>query len=208
MSQIIFLSLYVSVVSTLIASILGILLGIPFAMKNTPVKQLVIKITNSLMSTPPVLIGLVVYLVLSRRGPLGALELLFTPEAMIIAQTLLIFPLIFGLVISSVDKNILKIRKTCLALNANESDILKIVLRENKLQLITAVTVGFGRAISEVGAAMLVGGNIKGFTRIMTTYIALETGKGEFQNAIFIGIVLLIISFAVNSFLHLLKRCE
>lgn len=205
---IILMSLLVSITSTLVASSIGILLGIPAALKNFKFKKIVIRTTNTLMSLPPVLMGLVTYLVLSRSGPLGSLHLLFTPTAMIIAQTLLILPIIFGLIISSISKVGIEIKRNCLSLGAKDIDILRILIRESRVQILTAITAGFGRAISEVGAVMMVGGNIKGYTRVMTTYIALETGMGNFNNAIFIGIALLFISFIINLILHRLQGSE
>ena len=205
---VILMSLYVSISSTLIASTVGMLLGIPTALMNFKCKRVLISITNTLMSVPPVFMGLVVYILLSRRGPLGSFQLLFTPTAMIIAQTLLIIPIIYGLTVSIISKNGEIIKNTCTSLGANRREILLMIIKENKTQLLSAVTAGFGRAISEVGAVMIVGGNIKGFTRVMTTYIALETGKGNFNEALIIGIVLLTISFIVNGLLHLFGERE
>jgi tungstate transport system permease protein len=205
---IIAMSLLVSISSTLIASILGISIGIPAALKKFKFKKVVIRITNTLMSLPPVLMGLITYLLLSRSGPLGSLRLLFTPAAMILAQTLLIFPIIFGLTISSVSKTGYEIKRNCLSLGAKDFDVLKIIVKESRTQIFTAVTAGFGRSISEVGAVMMVGGNIKGYTRVMTTYIALETGQGNFGNAIIIGIILLFISFVINFIFHKLQGSE
>lgn len=199
------LSLIVSLSSTFIASCLGLSLGIYFSLNEFKFKQIIMRVTNTLMSLPPVLIGLLVYMLLSRKGLLGSFRLLFTPLAMIISQTLLVFPIIFGLTVSSVSEICKEVETACIALGANKKDTFITILKECKLQLLSVVTAGFGRAISEVGAVMMVGGNIKGSTRVMTTYIALETGKGNFNEAVIIGIVLLSISFAVNSVLHMLK---
>lgn len=196
------MSLFVSLSSTLIASAAGIGLGIPVSLKNFRFKRILMRVTDSLMSIPPVLMGLVVYLLLSRSGPLGSLQLLFTPAAMIIAQTLLIIPIVFGLTCSSLSKTAQEVKKTCLSLGGGDRDIFFAIIKESKMQILTLVTVAFGRAISEVGAVMMVGGNIKGHTRVMTTFIALETGKGNFSGAIIIGIILLIISFLINFMLH------
>jgi tungstate transport system permease protein len=197
-APVVLMSLIVSISSTLLASAAGISLGIPAALKNFRFKKAIIRITDTLMSLPPVLMGLLVYLLLSRSGPLGELQLLFTPIAMIIAQTLLIFPIVFGLTVSYFSKNGPEIRKTCLALGAEDKTVLITIINESKVYILTILTVAFGRAISEVGAVMMVGGNIKGHTRVMTTYIALETGKGNFQGAIMIGVILLAISFFIN----------
>lgn len=205
---IITMSLLVSISSTIIASIIGISFGILAALKEFKFKKALIRITNTLMSLPPVLMGLITYLLLSRSGPLGNLRLLFTPIAMILAQTLLIFPIIFGLIMSAISKTGLEIKRNCISLGAKDMDVLKTIVKESRAQILTAVTAGFGRAISEVGAVMMVGGNIKGFTRVMTTYIALETGIGNFSNAILIGVILLLISFIINFILHKLQGSE
>ena len=199
---VIFMSLFVSLSATVIASVIGIGAGIPVALRNFKFKKTILRITDTLMGLPPVLMGLIVYLLLSRKGPLGTMGLLFTPTAMIIAQVMLILPIIFGITVSNLSKTAPEVEKTCLALGAYKKDIYKTIINESKIQLLTVVTLGFGRAISEVGAVMMVGGNIKGFTRVMTTYIALETGKGNFNGAVAIGIVLLIISFMINFLLH------
>jgi tungstate transport system permease protein len=158
------------------------------------------------MSLPPVLMGLIVYILLSRSGPLGVLQLLFTPAAMIIAQTLLITPIVFGLTVSTLSKTAFEVKKTCLSLGGQWKDIFITIISESKIQILTLITVAFGRAISEVGAVMMVGGNIKGHTRVMTTFIALETGKGNFSGAIVIGLILLCISFIINFMLHQIQR--
>jgi tungstate transport system permease protein len=188
--------------STLIASTIGITSAIPVALKNFKSKKIIIKLAETLMSTPPVLMGLVVYLLLSRRGPLGGLKLLFTPAAMIIAQTFLVLPIVFGLTVSTIGKQGIEVSKNCIALGAGKRDRTIYIIKECKSQLLSVIAVGFGRAISEVGTVMIVGGNIKGDTRVMTTFIALETGKGNFNGAIMIGIILLLVSFMVNFILH------
>ncbi|GAA0732451.1 ABC transporter permease [Clostridium oceanicum] len=205
---VVLMSLYVSLSSTLIASTLGMFIGIPCALLEFKFKKIIIQINHTLMSVPPVLMGLLVYLLLSRKGPLGEFQLLFTPTAMIIAQTLLIFPIVFGLSISIIIKNGKDIRNTCMTLGANNTQTFFIIIKENKIQLLAVITAAFGRAISEVGAVMIVGGNIKGFTRVMTTYIALETGKGDFNEALVIGGILLAISFIINGILHFFQGSE
>ncbi|MDF2676376.1 MAG: putative tungstate transporter, permease protein TupB [Bacillota bacterium] len=206
--SVITLSLIVSLSSTLISSCLGLILGIYVSLNDFKMKKTIMRVTNTLMSLPPVLIGLLVYMLLSRKGPLGSLQLLFTPLAMIISQTLLVLPIIFGLTVSSISDICKEVEFTCISLGANKKDTFITILYECKLQLLSVITAGFGRAISEVGAVMMVGGNIKGSTRVMTTYIALETGKGNFNEAVFIGIVLLFISFFVNTVLYKLKGSE
>lgn len=201
MLNVIVLSLFVSLTSTVLASFCGLAFGIPAGLKDFKLKRQLIRVAGTLMSLPPVLMGLIVYMLLSRRGPLGSMELLFTPAAMIIAQTLLVFPIVFTLTVSTISKSGLEIQKTCFSLGAGKKDTFFIIIKECRIQLLSVITTGFGRAISEVGAVMMVGGNIKGHTRVMTTYIALETGKGNFNQAMFIGIILLIISFIINGVL-------
>jgi tungstate transport system permease protein len=206
--QVVFLSLFVSVTATLIASMAGMILAIPIALKDFRMKKYIIRLSGTFMSVPPVLMGLVVYLLLSRKGPLGNLGLLFTPTAMIIAQSLLVFPIVFGLTVSAIGERGRKIKKNCIALGAGSRDTLILIIRECRAQLISVAAAGFGRAISEVGAVMMVGGNIKGDTRVMTTYIALETGQGKFNEAIIIGVILLLVAFMVNFLLHGLSKMD
>lgn len=205
---VIMLSLRVSLTSTVIASIFGLTLGIITALNEFKYKKIIMRVINTLMSLPPVLIGLLVYMMISRKGPLGSLTLLFTPIAMIISQSILVFPIIFGLTVSSISQETKYIEQTCITLGASRKDTLLTIVSECRMQLLSVITAGFGRAISEVGAVMMVGGNIKGMTRVMTTYIALETGKGNFEEAVLIGIVLLVISFLVNSILYRIQRRE
>lgn len=207
-AQVVFLSLFVSITATLIASLAGMVLAIPIALKDFRLKKYIVRLSETFMSIPPVLMGLVVYLLLSRRGPLGALGLLFTPTAMIIAQSLLVFPIIFGLTVSAIGSRGRKIRKNCIALGAGNRDTLILIVKECKAQLLSVAAAGFGRAISEVGAVMMVGGNIRGDTRVMTTYIALETGQGKFKEAITIGVILLVVAFMVNFMLHGLSKID
>lgn len=206
--QVVFLSLFVSVTSTLIASAIGMAAAIPVALKEFRLKKYIIRIAETLMSIPPVFMGLVVYLLLSRKGPLGSFELLFTPAAMIIAQSFLVFPIIFGLSVSAIGGQGREIRKNCIALGADKISTFILIMKECRVQLTSIIAAGFGRAISEVGAVMMVGGNIKGETRVMTTYIALETGNGNFRGAITIGLILLMISFIVNYILHKLNSSD
>ncbi len=205
---VILLSLKVSITSTVVASIFGLTFGIITALNEFKLKKAIMRVANTLMSLPPVLIGLLVYMFISRKGPLGSLGLLFTPTAMIISQSLLVFPIIFGLTVSTISESAKEIQRTCMSLGADKKDTLIAIISECRMQLLSVITAGFGRAISEVGAVMMVGGNIKAKTRVMTTYIALETGKGNFNEAVFIGIVLLFISFFINAILHRMQRRE
>jgi len=208
MLPVIMLSLKVSLTSCFIASILGMTLGIITGLNEFKLKKSLMRVANTLMSLPPVLIGLLVYMLLSRKGPLGSYGLLFTPTAMIISQSLLVFPIIFGLTVSTIQESAKEIQLTCISLGADKKDTLIAIISECRIQFLSIVTAGFGRAISEVGAVMMVGGNIKAKTRVMTTYIALETGKGNFNEAVFIGVVLLLISFFINTVLYRMQRRE
>lgn len=205
-AEVVLLSIAVSVSSTVISSLLGITLSIPVALKEFKFKKYIVRLSQTLMSIPPVLMGLIVYMALSRKGPLGMLGILFTPAAMIIAQSLLVFPIVFGLAVAVVEKQGKEVFKNCRALGAGKGNTLFYIMKECSNQLLSVVAAGFGRAISEVGAVMMVGGNIKGQTRVMTTYIALETGKGNFNQALVIGLILLVVSFGVNYLLHKVDR--
>ncbi|MGB4439889.1 MAG: ABC transporter permease [Sedimentibacter sp.] len=203
---VIVLSLRVSLTSAFIASVLGLTLGIITALNEFKLKKPIMRVANTLMSLPPVLIGLLVYMLLSRKGPFGSYSLLFSPTAMIISQSMLVFPIIFGLTVSSISEVAKDIELTCISLGADKKSTYITIVSECRMQLFSVITAGFGRAISEVGAVMMVGGNIRGKTRVMTTYIALETGKGNFNEAVVIGFVLLSISFLVNSILYRIQR--
>ncbi|SKA95002.1 tungstate transport system permease protein [Caloramator quimbayensis] len=202
---VIFLSLIVSFTSTFIASVIGISAAVPFSIKNFKLKKYILRINEVLMSMPPVLMGLIVYVVLSKEGSLGNYNLLFTPFAMIIAQTLLVMPIVFTLTVSSLSKVSVEIMKNCKVLGAGRFEIFISIINECRMQILSIITTGFGRAISEVGAVMMVGGNIKGHTRVMTTFIAFETGKGNFREAFIIGGILLFISLIVNTLIHCFK---
>ena len=204
--SIILLSLFVSVISTLAATVFGVLISLVILFKDFRLKKLVIKLTNTFMSMPPVLMGLLMYLTLSRKGPLGSFKLLFTPTAIIITQTFLILPIIISLTYSYLNSIEEDIRRNCAALGISKKHTVYIMIKESLPQMISIVSTGFGRGISEVGAAMMIGGNIKGYTRIMTTYIAMETGKGNFNESIILGLVLLFISFSINFFLGYLEQ--
>jgi tungstate transport system permease protein len=196
-------SLYISLGATLLAALVTIPLGGFIHFREFPGKTLLITIIQTLYSVPTVVVGLLVYLMISKSGPLGILELLFTPEGMIFGQTILIIPIMTGLVItalSGIDRNI---RDTLISLGATEFQSIMQIVREARFAILGAVILGFGRAISEVGVAMMIGGNIKGQTRVLTTSIALETGMGDFALSIALGIVLLIIALVVVVILNL-----
>lgn len=200
--KIIFLSLFVSSTSTLIASIFSIPLGVYLGIKEFKGKRLFSRILYTLMSTPSVIVGLVVAIILSRRGPLGFLQLLYTPSAMIIAQTLLIIPLCLGLTYNLSKNRAKEIESVGITLGANRVQTVLLIIRELRIDLFINIVTTFSRAISEVGAVMIVGGNIRDHTRVITTSIAMFNSMGDYPMAIALGLVLLIISFIVNSIVY------
>lgn len=200
--SIIGLSLSVSFISVVIAMVFSVPAGIIIGMKKFPLRGGVIMVINTLMGLPPVIAGLFVYLFLSRSGPLGYLNALHTPRAMVIAQVLLICPIVTGVTMAAVKDRGVLVRNTAYTLGATGIQTLWIIIREFRTSIGSSLIAGYGRAISEVGAVMLVGGNIKGYTRVMTTAIVLETNMGNFNQAIAIGIVLLLLFFIINLFLQ------
>jgi len=204
--QIILLSLFVSSISTLISSIISIPTGVYLGIKKFKGKRMFSRLLYTSMSIPSVIVGLVVAIILSRRGPLGFLDLLYTPLAMIIAQTLLIMPLILGLTYSLAKNRGTEIEKVGTTLGANRLHIIILIMRELKMDIFMNIVTAFSRAISEVGAVMIVGGNIKGHTRVITTSIAMSNSMGDYPKAIALGIVLLLISFLVNSLIYSYNR--
>jgi tungstate transport system permease protein len=195
---IISLSLKVSFFSTLISGLAGVPLGLVIALNDFRGKRLVTTVLNTLLSLPTVVIGLFVYSFISRRGLLGSMGLLYTPKAMIIGQIILILPIITTLTITALSRIDGRYRKTALTLGANPLQTAFVIVREARFGILASVIVAFGRVIAEVGISMMLGGNARGFTRTMTTAMALEFDKGEFTMSIALGIVLLLISFAVN----------
>jgi tungstate transport system permease protein len=200
--SIVLLSLRVSLTALVLASLLGIPLGFLITIKNYYGKKLTIVLMNTFLAFPTVVVGLIVYSLISRRGPLGAFGLLFTPTAMIIGQFILAIPIIIALTHSAVQGIDKKVKKTALTLGATELQSAWAVLKEARYAILEAITLAFGRVISEVGAAMMLGGNIKGSTRTMTTAISFETSKGEFGFGIALGIILLLIALIINIFHH------
>jgi len=200
--EIILLSIGLSIASTFFSALLGIPLGLILGIKNFKFKHIMTRILYTLMSLPPVVIGLAVVLFVSRSGPLGSLGLIFTPAAMVIAQTILITPIITGIVFNQAKDKGLAVMQIGLTLGSGKLDLLWLLIKELKITILIAIVTGFGRAVSEVGAVMIVGGNIKGHTRVMTTYIAMNNSMGNYATAIAMGIVLLAISFTVNSVLY------
>jgi tungstate transport system permease protein len=203
---IILLSLKVSGFALLIATALGLPLGSLLGLKRFPGRDLAISVTNTLMGLPPVVVGLIVYLILSRRGPLGFLGLLYSPTAMIIAQTILAVPIVTALCHSAIVNVDPLIRQAARTLGATPRQETLAVIHEARYGILSAVIAAFGRVMAEVGSILIVGGNIAGYTRVMTTTIALETDKGNFELALALGIILLSISFLINAVLHHVQK--
>jgi tungstate transport system permease protein len=192
------LSLLVSGSATLISLLLGIPLGTFLGLKHFRGKRFVASLVNTGMGAPPVVIGLVVTIFLWRSGPLGILHILYTPAAMIIAQVIIAFPLVAGFTMAAVQQLDPKLRLQIMALGASQTQMIWLILREARLPLLAAIMAGFGAVISEVGASMMVGGNITNQTRVMTTAIVGEDSKGNFSLAIALSIILMIIVYLVN----------
>lgn len=193
-----FLSLRVAGTATLLAAVLGIPLAYTIATRDFPLREAVLTIFNTLMALPTVLVGLLCYSFLSRKGPLGFMDLLFTPSGIIIGDLILAFPLVVALTVAAVDSVDERARLTAMNLGASGIQVVFTVLMEARYALVAAVINGFGRVIAEVGSAMMLGGNIRGYTRTMTTAIALETSKGDFSLAIALGLLLLGLALSIN----------
>jgi len=204
--EIVLLSLGVSLMAVAIATLLGLPLGAAIAVGRFPGRRTLIVILNALMGLPPVVVGLVIYLLLSRAGPLGALGILFTPAAMVIAQTVLILPIVAALSRQAIEDAWREYDEQLRSLGAGRVQAALTLLWDTRFSLLTTVLAGFGRAAAEVGAVMIVGGNIDGVTRVMTTTIALETSKGDLPLALGLGIILIAIILAVNAAAYLTKE--
>lgn len=206
LGEIVGLSLRVSFVAVAIASAVGLPFGALIAISRFPARRTTIVVLNALMGLPPVVVGLVVYLLLSRAGPLGALGLLFTPSAMVIAQAILITPIIAALTRQVVEDSWLEYREQLGSLGETRLGAVTTLLWDLRFSLVTIVLAGFGRAAAEVGAVIIVGGNIDGVTRVMTTAIALETSKGDLPLALGLGIILVAIVVTLNAAAQLVKE--
>ena len=196
--SVLLLSLQVSGSATLIALLLGIPAGVVLALTRFPARTLVVSAVNTGMGLPPVVVGLFVTIFLWRSGPLGALEILYTPTAIVLAQAIIAAPIVTGITLAAVQNVSPKFRLQLLGLGASRPQMVWVVLREARLPMLAAVMAGFGGVISEIGASMMVGGNIKGETRTLTTAMVLETGKGNFDVAIALSILLMALVFGVN----------
>jgi len=203
---IVLLSLKVSLSAVLLATLLGLPLGAALAVGRFPGRRAMVVVLNALMGLPPVVVGLVVYLLLSRAGPLGELGLLFTPGAMVIAQTILILPIIAALSRQAVEDAWLEYEEQLRSLGAHGMRAALTVLWDIRFSLLTAILAGLGRAAAEVGAVIIVGGNIDGVTRVMTTTIALETSKGDLALALSLGVILIGLILAINAAAFLVKE--
>lgn len=202
MISIVGVSLRVSISSTLIAGIFGVPLGFIIAFSKWPGKPMVITVLNTLLALPTVVIGLFVYAFISRRGIFGPFDLLYTQAAIVLGQVILIIPVVTAFTIAAISRIDERYRKTAMTLGAKRIQTAWVVFREARFGIVAAIVAAFGRVISEVGISMMLGGNIKGFTRTMTTAMALEYDKGSFTLAIALGIVLLGLSFGMNLLFH------
>lgn len=200
------LSLFVSILATFIAVCIGVPLGSIIAIKKFPFKKIIIALINTGMGLPPVVVGLFVVLFLSRNGPLGFLQWLYTPKGMILAQVIIAAPIITGLSLAAVQSVDPGFYRQILALGATTRQSICVLIKEIRLSILAAVIAGFGSIISEVGAVMMVGGNIKGQTRVLTTATVLETHMGNFDIAIALGLILLVMSFIVNLALTFIQQ--
>jgi tungstate transport system permease protein len=201
-------SLKVSACATVLAAILGVPMGLLVALKSFRGKQALILALNTCMALPTVVIGLFLYALLSRRGPLGELGLLFTPLGMSVGLFVLSLPLVANLTLAGIQGADPKLFLTCRLLGATPVQQALMILREVRFAVMAGIVVAFGRVVSEVGIAMMLGGNIQGLTRTMTTAIALETSKGEFELGIALGVMLLVVAFLVNAALFILQRSK
>jgi tungstate transport system permease protein len=191
-------SLEVSATATLIALVVGIPVGVVLALTRFPGRGLVVSAVNTGMGLPPVVVGLFITMLLWRSGPLGGLEILYTPAAIVLAQAVLAAPLVTGITLAAVQNVPEPFRLQLYGLGASRTQMVWVVLREARLPMLAAVMAGFGGVISEIGASMMVGGNIKGQTRTLTTAMVLETGKGNFDVAMALAVLLLVLVYAVN----------
>ncbi len=202
------LSLQVSGTATLISLLFGITIGTTVALSRFPGRRFAVSLINTGMGLPPVVVGLFVTVFLWRNGPLGFLGILYTPTAMIIAQTVIAAPIVMGITLAAIQQLPQKLRLQILALGATRLQMVWILIKEAKLPLLAAVMAGFGGVISEVGASIMVGGNIKGYSRVLTTATVMETSRGNFDIAIALGIILLLLAYFVNLILTQIQQRE
>ncbi len=202
-----FLSLKVSVTATMISLVFGVSVGVTLALSRFPGRRIIVSVINTGMALPPVVVGLFVTIFLWRNGPFGFLGILYTPLAMIIAQAIIATPIVMGISLAAIQQLPEKLRLQILALGATRFQMVWILIREAKLPLLAAVMAGFGGVISEVGASMMVGGNIKGYSRVLTTATVMETGRGNFDVAIALSVILLLLAYLITLVLtHVQQR--
>ncbi len=201
-------SLRLSLISVVIAAALSLPLGFLIGLKSFRGKKAVIAFLNTLMALPTVVVGLLVYTFISRTGPLGSLGLLFTPAGIHIGQIILCFPLITSLVYSALSRLDQRLPETLITLGAKPFEIFRMIIWEGRIAILSALLSGFGRVVGEVGVAMMLGGNIRWYTRTLTTAIALETSKGDFELGLALGMILMAIAFVVNFTLHGVVKYE
>ena len=204
--RITWLSIQISGVATLLSLVVGIPAGVGLALARFPGRGLLVALVNTGMGLPPVVVGLFVSIFLWRSGPLGTLELLYTPAAIVIAQFVIAAPIVTGLTVAAMQQLNPKLRLQFMGLGASRGQVLWLLMREARLPLLAAVMAGFGGVISEVGASMMVGGNLLGQTRVLTTATVLETGKGNFDVAIALSVILLALVFGVNYLLTWIQQ--
>ena len=202
------LSIKVSGSATLMSLVIGILVGASVALTRFPGRRIVVSLINTGMALPPVVVGLFVTISLWRNGPLGVLGILYTPLAMMIAQAIIATPIVTGITLAAVQQLPGKLRLQILALGATRLQMLWILIKEAKLSLLAAVMAGFGGVISEVGASIMVGGNIKGYSRVLTTATVMETSRGNFDVAIALSIILLLLAYLINLVLTQVQQRE
>ena len=203
-----FLSLKMSGLATLISLFIGVSSGALIALWQFPGKKIIVGLVNTGMGLPPVVVGLFVSIFLWRSGPFGFLELLYTPMAIVVAQSVIATPIVMGITIASLQQLPRKLKLQILALGATRIQMVWMLIKEAKLPLLAAVMAGFGGVISEVGASIMVGGNIKGYTRVLTTATVMETSKGNFDIAIALGIILLLLAYVINLILTYVQQRE
>ena len=206
--KITWLSLKVSGIATFISLLLGISSGTLLALADFPGKRLLVTVVNTGMGLPPVAVGLFVTIFLWRNGPFGFLDILYTPTAIIIAQAVIATPIVMGITVASIQNLSPNLKLQILALGATRWQMVRILIREARLPLLAGVMAGFGGVISEVGASIMVGGNIKGYTRVLTTATVMETGRGNFDTAIALSLILLMLCFGVNYILTRIQQRE
>jgi len=202
------LSLKISGTATLISLFIGVSTGTVVALTRFPGRRFLVSLINTGMGLPPVVVGLFVTIFLWRNGPLGFLEILYTPTAIIIAQTIIATPIVTGISLAAMQQLPQNLRLQILALGANRIQMIWILIREAKLPLLAAVMAGFGGVISEVGASIMVGGNIKGYSRVLTTATVMESGRGNFDIAIALSIILLLLAYIINLVLTQIQQRE